>query len=223
MINRDQGYIGVLIDDLVTKGTDEPYRMFTSRAEYRVLLRQDNADLRLTPIGEKIGLAKIDRIKRVNAKKKYIEELTHFILNKNISPEEINPKLKELNESNINVNTRLAKILSRPSISFKDIINAKSLDSFFKNNPKDNEAIEQVEVGLKYAGYIEKERENVEKFNRLEEIKIPEKFKYKNLKSISTEGREKLSKIQPRTIGQASRISGVSPSDISVLLVHMGR
>ena len=223
VINRDQGYIGVLIDDLVTKGTDEPYRMFTSRAEYRVLLRQDNADLRLTPIGEKIGLAKIDRIKRVNAKKKYIEELTHFILNKNISPEEINPKLKELNESNINVNTRLAKILSRPSISFNDIINAKSLDNFFKNNPKDIEAIEQVEVGLKYAGYIEKERENVEKFNRLEEIKIPEKFKYKNLKSISTEGREKLSKIQPRTIGQASRISGVSPSDISVLLVHMGR
>jgi tRNA uridine 5-carboxymethylaminomethyl modification enzyme len=223
VIRRDQGYIGVLIDDLVTKGTDEPYRMFTSRAEYRVLLRQDNADMRLTPIGQQIGLVTNNRIERVRFKEKYIEELRHVILSKNISPDEINPKLNKLGESTISNNTRLAKILSRPNIAFSDIIDAKSLESFFKKNPKDNEAIEQVEIGLKYAGYIEKEKENVEKFNRLEGIQIPEKFKYDSLKSISTEGREKLSKIQPKTIGQASRISGVSPSDISVLLVHMGR
>ena len=223
VIRRDEGYIGVLIDDLVTKGTDEPYRMFTSRAEYRVLLRQDNADMRLTPIGAQIGLAKNNRIERVQFKEKYIKELTHIILTKNISPEEINPKLHQLGENTININTRLAKILSRPNISFRDIIDAKSLRPFFKNNPKDNEAIEQTEIGLKYAGYIEKEKENVAKFNRLEEIQIPENFKYDHLKSISTEGREKLSKIQPKTIGQASRISGVSPSDVGVLLVHMGR
>ena len=223
VIRRDEGYIGVLIDDLVTKGTDEPYRMFTSRAEYRVLLRQDNADMRLTPIGAQIGLAKNNRVERVRFKEKYIKELTHIILTKNISPEEINPKLNQLGENTISINTRLAKILSRPNISFRDIIEAKSLRPFFKNNPKDNEAIEQTEIGLKYAGYIEKEKENVEKFNRLEEIQIPENFKYDRLKSISTEGREKLSKIQPKTIGQASRISGVSPSDVSVLLVHMGR
>ncbi len=223
IIKRNEGYIGVLIDDLVTKGTDEPYRMFTSRAEYRILLRQDNADIRLTPIGEKIGLAKTNRVNRLKFKTQYIEKLSKIIKNKNMAPNEINPLLSELGESCINVNTRLSKILSRPSISFNHIINANSLKSFFTENPMDEEAIEQVEISLKYEGYIQKEKESVEKFNRLEEIRVPENFDYNKIKSISSEGREKLTQIQPLTIGQASRISGVSPSDISVLLVYMGR
>ena len=223
IIKRNEGYIGVLIDDLVTKGTDEPYRMFTSRAEYRILLRQDNADIRLTPIGDKIGLAKTSRVNRLKFKNQYIEKLSKIIKNKNIAPNEINPLLSELGESCINVNTRLSKILSRPSISFNHIINANSLKSFFTENPIDEEAIEQVEISLKYEGYIQKEQDSVEKFNRLEEIRVPENFDYNKIKSISSEGREKLTQIQPLTIGQASRISGVSPSDISVLLVYMGR
>ena len=197
--------------------------MFTSRAEYRILLRQDNADIRLTPIGEKIGLAKTNRVNRLKLKNQYIEKLSKIIRNKNIAPNEINPLLSELGESCINVNTRLSKILSRPSISFNHIINANSLKSFFAENPMDEEAIEQVEISLKYEGYIQKEQESVEKFNRLEEIRVPENFDYNKIKSISSEGREKLTQIQPLTIGQASRISGVSPSDISVLLVYMGR
>ncbi|MBE37332.1 MAG: tRNA uridine-5-carboxymethylaminomethyl(34) synthesis enzyme MnmG [Flavobacteriales bacterium] len=223
ILRRNEGYIGVLIDDLVTKGTDEPYRMFTSRAEYRILLRQDNADIRLTPIGEKIGLIKNNRINRMRFKNEYIDKLTKLIHTKNISPKEINTKLNKLGESTININTRLSKILSRPNISFNDIMQAESLQPFFSKNPKDEESIEQVEIALKYAGYIEKEKESAEKFNRLENITIPKNFSYSKLKSISSEGREKLQKIKPTTIGQASRISGVSPSDISVLLVHMGR
>ena len=223
IIRRNEGYIGVLIDDLVTKGTDEPYRMFTSRAEYRILLRQDNADIRLTPIGESIGLAKKNRTNRLKAKTEYIEKLFDIIRSKNISPSEINPTLSSLKESPININTRLSKILSRPNISFDHIMGAKPLGVFFQNHPIDKEAIEQVEISLKYEGYIKKEQENVEKFSRLEEIKIPEKFNYSKISSISSEGREKLAQIRPMTIGQASRISGVSPSDINVLLVYMGR
>ncbi len=223
VIKRNQGYIGVLIDDLVTKGTDEPYRMFTSRAEYRILLRQDNADFRLTPIGKSIGLITKKRESRFNQKKEYTDELCETLHKKNISPNEINHILEKLGESKISINTRLSKILSRPKLSFKHIQKAKSLNSFFNRNGFDSEAIEQSEILVKYAGYIEKEKESVEKFNRLENISIPEKFNYKKILSISSEGREKLTKIKPKTIGQASRISGVSPSDISVLLVHMGR
>jgi len=223
IIKRNEGYIGVLIDDLVTKGTDEPYRMFTSRAEYRILLRQDNADIRLTPRGEEIGLVKTERINRLKFKMEYINELSNIIKSKNISPAEINPTLTSLEESTIGINTRMSKILARPNISFKHIMHADSVKDFFQNNPIDEEAIEQVEICLKYDGYIQKEKESVEKFNRLEEIKIPEKFNYTKIKSISSEGREKLTHIKPSTIGQASRISGVSPSDISVLLVYMGR
>ncbi len=223
VVKRNEGYIGVLIDDLVTKGTDEPYRMFTSRAEYRILLRQDNADIRLTPIGQKIGLAKNDRLSRLNSKLEYINSLSHLIEKKNISPKEINPQLEKMGESIIQRNTRISKILARPNLSFKHVKNSIVLREFFNNNPIDKEAIEQVEISLKYAGYIQKEKESVEKFNRLEDIIIPDKFNYKKIKSISSEGREKLTKISPTTIGQASRISGVSPSDISVLLVYMGR
>ena len=223
ILQRNEAYIGVLIDDLVTKGTDEPYRMFTSRAEYRILLRQDNADMRLTPIAKKIGLVSQKRIDRLDLKTNYINELLHTLKSKNIRPEEINPTLEKLGESTISRNTRLAKLLSRPNISFQDIKGAEAFNSFFQKYTNDQEAVEAAEILIKYSGYIEKEKENVEKFNRLESIKIPADFNFAKIKSISSEGREKLNKIKPKTIGQASRISGVSPSDISVLLVYMGR
>jgi tRNA uridine 5-carboxymethylaminomethyl modification enzyme len=223
ILKRNEAYIGVLIDDLVTKGTDEPYRMFTSRAEYRILLRQDNADMRLTPIAKKIGLASSKRSSRLNFKTNYINSLLHTLNSQNIKPEEINPKLEKLGESTISRNTRLSKILARPNIKFSDIQNADAFNPFFQNNKIDQESIEEAEILIKYSGYIEKEKESVEKFNRLESIKIPTDFNFEKIKSISSEGREKLKKIQPGTIGQASRISGVSPSDISVLLVYMGR
>ncbi len=223
IMKRNEGYIGVLIDDLVTKGTDEPYRMFTSRAEYRILLRQDNADSRLTPIGQSLGLTSAERNIRLKKKNKYIEQLNNIINSKNISPEEINPELNSLGESTVKINTRLSKILLRPNVAFKHILKSKHLVGFFNKNGVDQEAVEQVEISLKYSGYIEKEKENVEKFLRLENIQIPKKFNYHKILSISGEGREKLSETKPSTIGQASRISGVSPSDISVLLIHMGR
>ena len=223
VIKRNEGYVGVLIDDLVTKGTDEPYRMFTSRAEYRILLRQGNADLRLTPMANSIGLVNQDRLDRFMFKKNYIEELSSILYSKNIQPDEINPTLEKIGESKISINTRISKILSRPNISFKHIEKCNALKDFFNKRKKDFESIEETEILVKYAGYITKEKESVEKFNRLESIVIPDKINYHKIKSISSEGREKLNTIKPKTIGQASRISGVSPSDISVLLVYMGR
>jgi len=223
ILKRNEAYIGVLIDDLVTKGTDEPYRMFTSRAEHRILLRQDNADIRLTSIGDAIGLVTGSRLNKFKKKSDYIERLLNLVENKNITPPEINPILKKIGEREININTRLFKILSRPKVSFKHIKKAKSLEDFFQTYSTNKEAIEQVEISVKYSGYIAKEKESVEKSSRLENITIPAGFNYKKIKSISSEGREKLSTIQPTTIGQASRISGVSPSDVSVLLVYMGR
>ena len=223
ILKRDEAYIGVLIDDLVTKGTDEPYRMFTSRAEYRILLRQDNADLRLTRIGEKLGTVCQKRINRLKEKEDYINELLRLIKGKNMDPSEINPTLEELGESTISKKTRIEKILSRPNIKFKHIEKSFVISEFLKNRSIDIESIEQAEIQIKYSGYLKKEQENVEKFNRLEKINIPEKFDFDKIKSISSEGREKLKKIQPLTIGQASRISGVSPSDISVLMVFIGR
>ena len=223
ILKRDEAYIGVLIDDLVTKGTDEPYRMFTSRAEYRILLRQDNADLRLTRIGEKLGTVCQKRINRLKEKEDYINELLRLIKGKNMDPSEINPTLEELGESTISKKLELKKILSRPNIKFKHIEKSLVISEFLKNRSIDIESIEQAEIQIKYSGYLKKEQENVEKFNRLEKINIPEKFDFDKIKSISSEGREKLKKIQPLTIGQASRISGVSPSDISVLMVFIGR
>ena len=223
ILKRNEAYIGVLIDDLVTKGTDEPYRMFTSRAEYRIILRQDNADIRLTPIAKKIGLASKKRTDRLDFKTNYINDLLNTLRSKNITPEEINPHLEKIGESTISRNTRLSKLLARPNIKFGDIKDAEAFKSFFQKNTTDQEAIEEAEILIKYSGYIEKEKENVEKFNRLESIKIPIDFNFEKIKSISSEGREKLTKIKPTTIGQASRISGVSPSDVSVLLVYMGR
>jgi tRNA uridine 5-carboxymethylaminomethyl modification enzyme len=223
ILKRNEAYIGVLIDDLITKGTEEPYRMFTSRAEYRTLLRQDNADLRLTPIGYKLGLASQERLDRVVQKQEKTALLIKFLQNTSVKQEEINPILEAKNLSLIQQSMKLYKIAARPQLEFSDFKNLKKLNSFLEENTIDKEVIEQAVIHLKYSGYIEKEKNNADKLNRLENVKIPSKFNYRKVQSLSFEAIEKLSKIQPTSISQASRISGVSPSDISVLLVYMGR
>ena len=223
IFKRNEAYIGVLIDDLITKGTEEPYRMFTSRAEFRIILRQDNADIRLTPIAEKLGLAENKRISILNEKLEYTEKLIQKIKSSSFSPKEINSILEENNESKINQKTKIEKILSRPKINLNNLQNTTFFKDFFNQHGKNNEALEQFEINTKYKGYIEKEKINAEKLTRLENIKLPKNFKYEKILSISSEGRQKLKEAKPQTVGQASRISGVSPSDISVLLVHLGR
>jgi tRNA uridine 5-carboxymethylaminomethyl modification enzyme len=223
VLKRNEAYIGVLIDDLITKGTEEPYRMFTSRAEYRTLLRQDNADLRLTPIGYKLGLASQERLDRVVQKQEKTSLLIKFLQNTSVKQEEINPILEAKNLSLIQQSMKLYKIAARPQLEFSDFKNLKKLNTFLEENAIDKEVIEQAVIHLKYSGYIEKEKNNADKLNRLENVKIPSKFNYRKVQSLSFEAVEKLSKIQPTSISQASRISGVSPSDISVLLVYMGR
>ena len=223
VLSRSEAYIGVLIDDLITKGTDEPYRMFTSRAEYRILLRQDNADLRLTQKGYELGLVTNERIERFNTKLEYIEKLKKFFNETAAIPEEINPILERLKSSPIQQKTKLNKILSRPQVEFKNIETLKSITAFFEDNGKNNEAIEETFIQIKYSGYIAREKDNAEKITRLENIKIPENFDYEKLASLSNEAKQKLGTLKPNTIAHAGRISGVSPSDISVLLVYMGR
>lgn len=223
VLSRSEAYIGVLIDDLITKGTNEPYRMFTSRAEYRILLRQDNADLRLTQKGYDLGLVTNDRIERFNTKLEYINKLKKFLNETAAIPEEINPILKRLKSNQIQQKTKLTKLLSRPQVAFKDIEKLNSVAAFFEDNGKNNEAIEETFIQIKYSGYIAREKDNAEKITRLENIKIPENFDYKKLASLSNEAKQKLSTLKPNTIAHAGRISGVSPSDISVLLVYMGR
>lgn len=223
ILNRSEAYIGVLIDDLITKGTDEPYRMFTSRAEYRILLRQDNADIRLTQKGYELGLVKEDRHNRLTEKLAYIEKLIKFFNNTSAIPEEINPILEQINSSKISQKTKLTKIMSRPQVNYTDIENLESVQEFLKSNGSDNEAIEQAFIQIKYSGYISREKDNAEKITRLENIKIPEDFEYNKLASLSSEAKQKLSALKPKTIAQAGRVSGVSPADISVLLVYMGR
>ena len=223
VLKRNEAYIGVLIDDLITKGTEEPYRMFTSRAEYRTILRQDNADLRLTPIGFKLGLASKERLDRVIEKQEKTDLLIKFLQETSVHQAEINPILKEKNLSLINQSMKLYKIAARPQLEFSDFKNIQKLSMFITENSIDKEVIEQAVIHLKYSGYIEKEKNNADKLNRLENVVIPSSFNYQKVKSLSYEAREKLSKIQPTSISQASRISGVSPSDISVLLVYMGR
>ena len=223
ILKRDEAYIGVLIDDLITKGVDEPYRMFTSRAEYRTLLRQDNADLRLTAKSHAIGLASDERLKRVEEKQRLTDLTIQFFKKTSVKPEDINPILQNNQSSPVKQQMKLFKIASRPQINFKDLEQLESVADFVKENNISNEIKEQAEIHLKYAGYIEKEKLNADKLNRLENISIPDNFDYDKILSISYEGREKLNKIRPKTIAQASRISGVSPSDISVLLVYMGR
>ena len=223
ILNRDQAYIGVLIDDLITKGTDEPYRMFTSRAEFRMLLRQDNADLRLTELSHKIGLASSDRLALVNRKKKQTQSFIDFLTNLSVVPEEVNPILSEKNSALIPQSMKLRKIYARPNITSEDILKLSKVSSYVKENSLSEDIIEQVEIQVKYSGYIEKEKVNAEKLQNLENISIPSKFNYNKLKSLSSEARAKLEEIRPKTLSQASRISGVSPSDISSMLVHMGR
>ena len=223
ILNRDQAYIGVLIDDLITKGTDEPYRMFTSRAEFRMLLRQDNADLRLTELSHKIGLASSDRLVLVNRKKKQTQSFIDFLTNLSVVPKEVNPILSEKNSTLIPQSMKLRKIYARPNITSEDILKLSKVSSYVRENSLSEDIIEQVEIQVKYSGYIEKEKLNAAKLQNLENISIPSKFNYNKLKSLSSEARAKLEEIRPKTLSQASRISGVSPSDISSMLVHMGR
>lgn len=223
ILRRDEAYIGVLIDDLITKGTEEPYRMFTSRAEYRTLLRQDNADFRLTPKSYEIGLASETRLRRMEHKFNESEKMVNFFKETSVTPEEANPIL-EAKESSIMVQSdKMFKVFSRPQIDLDDFKKFDKVKEYIANNDLDKEIIEQAEIQVKYSGYIEKERNNAEKLVRLEDIKIPENFDYNKIKSMSIEAKQKLSKIRPVTISQASRISGVSPADVSVLLIYMGR
>jgi tRNA uridine 5-carboxymethylaminomethyl modification enzyme len=221
ILSRSEAYIGVLIDDLVTKGTDEPYRMFTSRAEYRILLRQDNADIRLTQKGRGIGLVKDLRMDKLDEKLSYTREALTYFEKESISPGDINPILEINNSSQIKQKNKIGKILSRPQIKLEDLLKVKSIKEKTKNISQ--EGLEQAEIQIKYNGYIEREKETVLKLNKLEGIRIPKAFDYSKLNAISSESREKLKHIKPETIGQASRISGVSPSDINILLVFMGR
>ena len=223
ILKRNEAYIGVLIDDLITKGTEEPYRMFTSRAEYRTLLRQDNADLRLTPRGFEIGLASKERLERVLEKQRKTDLLISFLENTSVKPEEINPILESKELALVSQSLKLFKIATRPQLAFDDLKDIAALKEFVNVNAIDAEIIEQAEIHLKYSGYIDKEKNNADKLNRLENVLIPSSFDYHKLNSLSTEARQKLTKIKPTSISQASRISGVSPSDISVLLVYMGR
>jgi len=223
VLKRDEAYIGVLVDDLITKGTEEPYRMFTSRAEYRTLLRQDNADKRLTPKGFELGLASEKRLKRMDEKHEAAEKFVNFFETQSVKPEEINPILNTKKSSPVKQSGKLFKIFSRPNIEMDDVRKVASVEAYIHNNNLDREVIEQTEIQVKYAGYIAKEKNNADKLSRLEYVKIPEDFDYSQIKSMSFEAREKLNKIQPTTVSQASRISGVSPNDISVLLVYMGR
>ena len=223
ILKRDQAYIGVLIDDLITKGTDEPYRMFTSRAEFRMLLRQDNADLRLTELSNNLGLASNDRLALVNRKKSKTKSFIEFISKLSVSPQEINPILNKNQSATVAQSLKLKKIYSRPNITSKDILSLEKVKQFVIENTISEDVVEQTEIQIKYSGYISKEKLNAEKLQNLENLVIPYDFDYKKLKSLSSEARSKLEGVRPKTLSQASRISGVSPSDISSMLVYMGR
>jgi tRNA uridine 5-carboxymethylaminomethyl modification enzyme len=225
-LKRSESYIGVLIDDLITKGVDEPYRMFTSRAEYRILLRQDNADLRLTPLSFALGLASKERMERVERKKTSCNQLVSFIEKTSAEPKEVNTLFEEKETPQINQKTKISQLLLRPQITLKDLANnVPSLNESIQSIPMDikEEIIEGAEIVIKYQSYIDKEQEIADKLSKYENLIIKDDFDYQALKSLSFEAREKLSKIRPKTIGQASRISGVSPSDISVLIIYISR
>jgi tRNA uridine 5-carboxymethylaminomethyl modification enzyme len=223
ILKRDEAYIGVLIDDLITKGTEEPYRMFTSRAEYRTLLRQDNADFRLTPKSHAIGLASEERLRRMEYKLSESEKMVSFYKETSISADEANVLLAKNDSALVSQSDKMFKLFSRPQIDLQDMLTLEKVKSYVDEYQLDEEILEQAEIQVKYSGYIEKERNNANKLTRLEDVKIPEFFDYSKIKSMSIEARQKLAQIKPVTISQASRISGVSPSDISVLLIYMGR
>jgi tRNA uridine 5-carboxymethylaminomethyl modification enzyme len=221
-LKRSEAYIGVLIDDLINKGTDEPYRMFTSRAEYRTLLRQDNADIRLTDLGYRIGLISSKRMNQLNEKKAKVEELKNKVAKMSVEPEQINTYLNSVQSSPLVSKQKLYQIVLRPGIELKEIIkNVPAINIYMGEYETD--IIEQAEIQIKYETYIQKEKELVEKMSQLENLIIPENFNYNKLVSLSNEARQKFIKIQPRTLGQASRISGVNPSDVQMLMVYMGR
>ncbi len=223
ILGREEAYIGVLIDDLILKGTEEPYRMFTSRAEYRTLLRQDNADERLTPKAYVLGLASEERLKKVEEKTAKRSELVNYLKTKSYSLDSANELLQEKEEPLVKQSDKYSKLLARPKITREDFLNFERLQNFLESKKMDDTIFEQAEIEIKYAGYIEKEKRNAEKLKRLENIVIPRKFNYNELASLSFEAKEKLNKLRPDTLAQASRISGINPSDISVLLVSMGR
>jgi tRNA uridine 5-carboxymethylaminomethyl modification enzyme len=221
ILNRDEAYIGVLIDDLITKGTEEPYRMFTSRAEYRLLLRQDNADIRLTSKAYDLGLADEQRLRNVEEKISKSDELENYLKEISLKPGIINPILKSIESSPVDQAYRASQILTRPNITIEKL---EEIDFIREKSQQFSEEVkEQAEINIKYRGYIEKEKENVAKLNRLETIKIPEDFDYSNINSLSSEAKQKLNKVKPHSIAQAGRISGVSPADINVLLIYLGR
>ncbi|HTO36091.1 MAG TPA: tRNA uridine-5-carboxymethylaminomethyl(34) synthesis enzyme MnmG [Flavobacterium sp.] len=223
VLKRDEAYIGVLIDDLITKGTEEPYRMFTSRAEYRTLLRQDNADFRLTPMSYQIGLAKEDRMRRMEQKMVASEKMVTFMKQTSISHNVVNPLLAEKGSSPMSQTDKLFKVFSRPEIDFEDILSFDVIKEYVSEHDLDPEIVDQALIQVKYSGYIEKEKQSADKIKRLEDLKIPANFDYDKIKSLSHEAREKLKRIRPETVSQASRISGISPTEISLLLIYMGR
>ncbi|MGB6092366.1 MAG: tRNA uridine-5-carboxymethylaminomethyl(34) synthesis enzyme MnmG [Moheibacter sp.] len=223
ILKRNEAYIGVLIDDLITKGTEEPYRMFTSRAEYRILLRQDNADERLTPLSHSIGLASDERLKKMEIKHKKAEMLVSFFRENSIQPEEINTAIEEREGRPLKQSSKMDSVLKRPEVYLSDFLKLDRVKEMVKENEINKDELEQVEIQIKYEGYIQKENDNANKLKRLENLKIPKNFDYSQLKSITIEARQKLEKLRPETIAHASRISGVSPADISILLIYMGR
>jgi len=225
ILKRDQAYIGVLIDDLVTKGVDEPYRMFTSRAEYRILLRQDNADERLTPKAVSLGTASVERITRLEEKYRLAEEIVSFLKNNSIAPADINPFLVGKDTAEISQKVRAVNLATRPQVQLAELLEVVpgSEKLGYSKSERSREIIEAAEIKIKYSGYLERERGIAEKIKRLEDLRIPDEIVFDELTSISTEGRQKLSKIRPATVGQASRISGVSSSDVSILIMYLGR
>lgn len=222
ILQRSEAYIGVLIDDLVTKGTEEPYRMFTSRAEYRILLRQDNADIRLTPRSHELGLASQARLDRVKEKMLHTEQIMKFFKEESVLPEEINPALEMMGSSPVTQRVKMFSVLSRPGVSIYDFVNGSEKAREFLSRYR-KEDVEQAEIRMKYDGYIQRESEMADKLTKLDHVVLDEELNYHQLTSLSSEAREKLTRIRPQTLGQASRISGISPADISVLMVYLGR